>query len=95
VGYRSNVIYGFSWGTFFDVLSKLVSLGKIAILSHFIFGPTEFGIFGIAVLVLGFLELFTESGINVLLVQKREDIKDYVDTAFVVSIMRGVLMAIV
>ena len=72
-----------------------ISLLKITLLSHFVFGPAEFGVFGVGILLLGILELLTETGINVFLVQETEPLEKYLNTAWVVSIMRGVLIAAV
>ncbi len=94
MGYSRDVIKGISWGSFLDLAGKGTSIIKIAILSR-IFSPTEFGVFGIAILILGFLELLTETGINVFLVQEKDEVKKFLDTAWVVSIARGVLISLV
>jgi O-antigen/teichoic acid export membrane protein len=56
--------------------------------------PRDFGVFGIATLVLSFLEIVTETGINIILVQKKENINEFINTAWVTSIIRGVLISI-
>lgn len=95
MGYSRDALRGFGWGTGLDALAKAVSYGKIVLLSRFIFGPTEFGIFGVGILILGFLELVTETGINIFLVQEPEDVEHYLDTAWVISITRGILISLV
>lgn len=67
---------------------------KLAVLAR-ILTPTQFGLFGIATLVLAFLEIFTETGINIFLIQEEGDIKEYLDTSWVVSIARGTFMSII
>lgn len=57
--------------------------------------PAQFGVYGIATVVLGFFETLTETGINVFLVQKKEGIAKYVNSAWVVSIIRGVLISLI
>ncbi len=94
MGYSKQIIKGFSWSVALNASSMAISFAKIIILSRFVFGPTEFGIFGIGVLVLGILELITETGINVFLVQEVDPIKKYLDTAWITSIIRGVLISI-
>src|SRR5258708_38039373 len=71
----------------------VMSLAKIIILFHFVFGPVEFGVFGVGVLVLGILELITETGINVFLVQETGPLDKYLDTAWEISIARGVIIS--
>ncbi len=93
MGYSKQIVRGFSWAAFLNASAMGVSFIKIIVLSHFVFGPAEFGIFGVGVLVLGVLELLTETGINVFLVQENEPLEKYLDTAWVISILRGVLIA--
>ena len=66
---------------------------KLAILARLL-TPEQFGVFGIATLVLAFLEIITETGINIFLIQEKADIKKYIDTAWIVSIARGFLITI-
>src|SRR5581483_3198285 len=94
MGYSKQVIKGFSWAAILNASAMAISFAKITILSHFIFGPAEFGVFGVGVLVLGILELITETGINIFLIQEKEPLTTYLDTAWFVSILRGVLISI-
>lgn len=71
-----------------------VAVIKVAILAR-VLSPSQFGVYGIALLVLGFLEVLTETGINVFLIQEKDDTESYLNSAWVVSIFRGVLMALV
>jgi len=70
-----------------------LGFAKIAILARLL-TPDKFGVFGIASLVLTFLETITETGINIFLIQERADMKKYVDSSFVVSIARGFLISV-
>ena len=74
--------------------SRLIAFAKTAILARILL-PAQFGIFGIAGLVLTLLETLTQTGINIFLVQEEDDVNSYIDTAWVVSITRGVLIALV
>lgn len=94
MGYSKQIVRGFSWAAVLNAFAMGVSLFKIVILSHFVFGPAEFGVFGVGVLVLGILELLTETGINVFLVQETEPLDKYLDTAWVISIIRGILISV-
>ncbi len=76
-----------------QILIKTVAVGKIAILAR-ILSPSQFGSYGIALLVLGLLEVLTETGINVFLIQEKDNAKEYLDSAWVVSIIRGSLIAL-
>src|SRR5260221_3470230 len=94
MGYSKQIIKGFSWGFVLNATAMTMSLVKIVILSHFVFGPAEFGVFGVGVLILGILELLTETGINIFLVQETGTLDKYFDTAWVVSIVRGIIISV-
>ena len=70
-----------------------LALLKMVVLARFL-TPAQFGVFGIALLALAFLEIITETGINVVLIQEEDEIDSYISTAWIVSIARGVLISI-
>ena len=72
--------------------TRAIAFIKIGFLAR-ILSPFEFGLFGIASLVLAFLEILTETGINAFLVQEESDIKEYINSAWIVSLVRGFLIA--
>ena len=76
-----------------EVITKAVAVGKIAILAR-ILSPSQFGVYGVALLVLGLLEVLTETGINVFLIQEKDNPENYLDSAWVVSILRGILISL-
>lgn len=57
--------------------------------------PSQFGTFGIASLVLAFLEVMLETGVNVLLIQDKKDVGHYLNAAWIISIVRGILIALI
>lgn len=93
MGYFQTALKGISWMGALRVVTRSLALVKIAILAR-ILVPAQFGIYGIATLVLGFLEMLTETGINIFLIQKKEKIDEYVNSAWAVSIVRGFLIGI-
>ena len=93
MGYLKDTIKGVSWMGGFRLFSRLIALGRTAILARLLL-PAQFGVYGIATLALVFLEIFTETGINVFLVQEKKNIDEYINTAWVVSIVRGTLISL-
>jgi O-antigen/teichoic acid export membrane protein len=93
MGYLKDTIKGISWVGAFRVVNRLLVFVKTAVLARLLL-PVQFGVFGIATLAMGFLEIITETGINVFLVQENSDIGEYLDTAWVVSIIRGILITL-
>lgn len=94
MGYRKDAIKGISWMTFLRVVTRSLTFVRLAVLGR-ILTPTEFGYFGIATLLLSLLEILTETGINVFLVQEKSHIKEYLNSAWVVSMIRGIILGIV
>ncbi len=77
----------------FRIAYRTIGIIRIAIIAHLL-TPFGLGVYGIVTLVLAFLEMITETGINVFLIQEKEDIDSYIDTSWVVSIARGFLISV-
>lgn len=91
MGYQKETIKGFGYGFLGKAIMRGIGIVRISLLAR-ILNPLQFGIFGIASLVLALLETLTETGINVVLIQGKKDLKEYVSSAWVVSIVRGVMI---
>ncbi|MCL4385389.1 MAG: lipopolysaccharide biosynthesis protein [Cyanobacteria bacterium] len=94
MGYTSDAFSGTSWMSTYKVFYRVISFLRIAILARLL-SPSQFGLFGIATLVLSFLEILTETGVNIVLVQVKEKVEDFIDSAWVVSIFRGILLFLI
>lgn len=94
MGYSKKAFIGISWVALLRITTRFLSLARISIIAR-IFTPKEFGLFGIASLVLALLEILVETGVNVILVQEKNSIRRYLGTAWVVSIVRGILISAV
>jgi len=93
MGYTNSAIKGVSWMSGARFINRILTFVKIAVLAR-VLTPTQFGVFGIATLLLALLEILTETGINVVLVQIKIDIDEYIDSAWIVSIIRGALISL-
>lgn len=94
MGYTKTAFKGVSWITLLRATTRVITIVRLSILGRLL-TPTQFGFFGIATLVLALLEVLTETGINVFLVQEKRDIKHFINSAWVISITRGVILAAV
>lgn len=90
---HSRTLQGVSMYSVMRYGTKAASLLRLAIVARFL-GPGEIGVFGLTLLVLALSEVFTETGINVVLLKDKTQLDRYLDTAWVVSIVRGVLIAV-
>ncbi|MFC1627313.1 lipopolysaccharide biosynthesis protein [Patescibacteria group bacterium] len=93
MGYFKDALKGFSWLVGFRGFSRLMTFIRTAILARILL-PAQFGVYGIAIMVLAFLEVATETGINIFLIQKEEKVDEYLNTAWIISIFRGTLIAL-
>jgi O-antigen/teichoic acid export membrane protein len=88
------IIKGIPWVAGLRLITRCVGIGKIVILAR-ILTPAQFGLFSIAILLLTVLDVFSETGINVFLIQREGKLKDYIDSAWFVSVLRGVFVGAV
>ncbi len=94
MGYTKSAIKGVSWMSGLRMTNRALTFVKIAVLARLL-TPAEFGIFGIATLLLSFLQILTETGLNVVLIQSQKQIEEYLDSAWILSILRGAFIFLI
>ena len=57
--------------------------------------PEDFGLLGIAMLAIATLETFSQTGFQTALIQKKGNVESYLDTAWTVSAVRGILLFLI
>ena len=92
MGYSIKAIKGVGWTGFLQIVLS-ASLIKFIIMAKFL-SPVEFGVFGIALLTIGFFQAMTETGVSAYLVQAHEEEKEYVSSAWIISSARGAALFI-
>lgn len=90
MGYSKKAFKGLGWVSLLQVLSKGVIFVKYIIIARFLM-PSELGLFGISMLTISFLQSMTETGISAFLVHK-DNSEDYVSSAWIITIIRGVIL---
>lgn len=91
MGFFRETAKGVGWMGSLRLLSRGLTLLRTGILAR-ILVPAQFGVFGLVTLVIALFEISTETGINTVLIQEDEDIKPFINTAWVISIFRGILI---
>lgn len=72
------------------------SLGFIrTIILARLLAPHDFGLFGIALLAIATLETFSQTGFQAALVQKKKNVEPYLDTAWTISAIRGIILSLI
>lgn len=93
MSYKREAIKGVSWIGILRLLIKVVGFAEAIILARILL-PDQFGAYGVALLALGLLEVLTETGVNIVLIQE-DDVDEYISSAWVVSILRGLVIMLV
>ncbi len=93
MSYFRQAIAGFSWQTVMKVFAALISLIKISVLARLL-SPDDFGLFSLTVITLGLSEAAAQTGINITILKSKRSVSYFLDTAWVISIARGFIIAI-
>jgi lipopolysaccharide exporter len=91
MGYTNKAISGFGWQTFLKLIIYLLSLIKIYFLARLL-TPADFGLFSLTAVALGLSEALTETGVNLTILQSKQSVKYFLNTAWVISIFRGLII---
>jgi len=89
-----RTVVGSFWVLSLRIIDRVFQLARTVILARLL-SPDDFGLFGIALLVLSALETFSESGFNNAIIQKKRNSQHYLDTAWTIGIIRGFLIAFI
>ena len=90
---REQVLRGGFWLVLSDALTTGAGIIKVALVARLL-APGDFGLFGIALVVQRLVEAFTETGIMLALIQKRGDVRPYLDTAWTLQVLRGAFVCL-
>lgn len=85
----TKVIRGGLWVIGLRISNKLISFIRIPILA-WLLQPEHFGLVGVAGLTIAIIETFTQPGLAVALIRKKGDVRPYLDTIWMVSLIRSV-----
>lgn len=77
----------------YRVLYRVLGIVRLGIIAHML-TPFGLGVFGVAAITLALIEILTETGINVFLIQRKDDADKYLNTAWVISVFRGVFISL-
>lgn len=88
----SRAVKGGFWVFSLRITDRVFQLIRTIILARLL-SPKDFGLFGIALLVLSMLETFTESGFQHALIQKKGETRIFLDTAWTIGLIRGFTIA--
>ncbi len=91
---KRKIVQGVSWVFGLKILTRLLSFARIVILARLL-TPEDFGLVGIALLVLSILETFSQTGFREAIVQKEKMRKEYLDVAWSILVIRGFILSLI
>ncbi len=86
---KQRILHGGSWMLFSRVVIQILSLLRTAVTAR-ILVPEDFGLLGIAVIVVAFIERVTTVNLNLFLMQKTESIHEDIDTIWTIGVLKGI-----
>ena len=91
---KSVFLSGTMWTAAENVIFTVLGIVQLAITSR-ILSSTDFGVYAIAVFFTGLGTIAFSMGLGPALVQKKGDIKDYLDTAWSANLLASIVATIV
>lgn len=89
-----RALRGTVWLFIGALINRVISVVKSGVLGRLL-KTSDFGVMGVASVLLRWVEMFSSPGVTQALIQKRGDVSSYLDSAFVVQLARGVLLSAV
>jgi len=89
-----KVIRGGIWVFALRIANRSLGFIRTIILARLL-APHDFGLFGIAMLAIATLETFSQTGFQAALVQKKKNVEPYLDTAWTISAIRGIILFLI
>jgi O-antigen/teichoic acid export membrane protein len=87
----TKVVKGGLWVFALRIINRGLGFVRTIILARLL-APEDFGLLGIGMLAILTLETFSQTGFQAALIQKKENIESYLDTAWTISAVRGALL---
>ncbi len=87
-----RALRGGIWVFALRIINKLLRIIRSVILARLL-TPHDFGLMGIAILVMVALETFSETGFYIALIRKKGNIDDYLDSAWTVLVIRAIVLS--
>lgn len=89
-----KVVAGGFWVFALRIIQRIFSFIRLVVLARLL-SPHDFGLMGIALLTMGILETFSQTGLGEALIQKKGDVKRYLDSVWTLLVVRGFLLFVI
>jgi O-antigen/teichoic acid export membrane protein len=89
-----KAVFGGGWIFALRGVTQILSFARFIILANML-GKENMGLIGIALLMMQILSVFSNTGFRSALIQKKDDIEGYLDSAWTLGIIRGFVLLLI
>jgi len=90
-GLLHRAVRGGFWVFSLRVAMQVLTIARLVIVARLL-SPNDFGLMGIAILTITTIDTVTQTGFDVALIQRKERIEAYLDSAWTAGLLRGVIL---
>ncbi len=90
---RRQTLTGGNWMLFRSVITALTDLVRAAVFARVLF-PVDYGLMALATMVIGFLESFSTTGIELMIMRDHDDPSPHLPVYWTIMMGRGVLLVL-
>jgi O-antigen/teichoic acid export membrane protein len=88
-----QILKGSFWIVILEVCNQLLQFLK-TFYAATLLTPADFGIIGFAFLIVAFLDIFSTTGMKEAIIQRKDDLTDYLDTVWTVEFSKGLVVVV-
>lgn len=93
-GLRERVLHSGVWASLLNVSDRIIKITQVVILARFL-SPADFGVMGIALLLIAIMTRISDPGIEPALIQReRDNIDEFLNTAWTTQLVRTTGIAV-
>jgi len=90
---RSKAAKAGAWLAGMRMVQRLLSVLRLIVLARLL-SPDDFGLFGVAMLAISFVETFSQTGTEVALIRHKNPSESFINTAWAIQVCRGIVLAL-
>lgn len=91
---KKSTLFGFAWQYTSYISQALLQLIVLAVLARLL-SPEDFGILGIAMIFVGFAELFSQLGVGPALIQRSDLTPNHIRVGFTLSVLLSLVLTLI
>jgi O-antigen/teichoic acid export membrane protein len=94
MGLKEETIHGTKWEIGSSLLGQFIQLFVTAIVAR-ILAPRDFGVYGMALVFITFLQMFSQLGMGSALIQKKDITEEHLSSIFWLNVITGIALCLI